>query len=834
MGIAMAEQASKRKWIIAGAVVVVLVGLTAAALLNLNSLIARNKDYLIEQAEQGLGRKLKVGAIEATLFSGLGVKLMDFSMSDDPAYSKDEFVRAKALQVIVNFWPLLQKQVQVKKIILHAPVITVVRDGSGHFNFSTIAKGDRAAKEAEEREKKQRGEKEPRAGNAFEISLLDISGGELRYIDRKSATDLRVGQIDLKVEDFELNQPFAVRLAAALYSDKQNLQLTSKFGALRPDMDFGQLPLEGKLDLDPLDLTRLKTAAPKLKDALPRDLDLAGVFRIRGLKFKGTPKDLSLAGEIDGTQGAIRYGNSFNKPLGTALSLNSDLRYGGDKLTIGKGKLKLHSLEVAVDGDLQFRDATTLNLSLDSKPATLDGWDKIIPAIASDHLAGTMEVQAKLRGQAGKGAVPDMQGVLSLTKASAKPPKFPKPIENLDTIIRFTGQRADIGDMTLTLGSSRIRFAAAVEKFSPLTLTYKLSTPELRPADYTAALSEERKADLLRNFVSEGQLSMAGGTTTYQGKLSSADGTLYNVPYRGLESTLTLANQVANIKSLRVNAMSGTVQLDGEYSFKEPAPRFAVATRMQGIDVKELYSALDARADRDMRGRLNAEMRLAGSGKTWEEVKPTLQGQGEAEVLQGALLNFNIAENALNGITGVPGLTNLINPSLRRKYPETFSAKDTEFKELRMTLDVADSRMNVKSLRMSAADFIVQGNGWADFARKVDFRAVLNFSDRLSGDIAQSAREVKYVLNNQGQLEVPFALTGRLPNVKAVPDSRYLGQIVQRGFLRRGAEELQNRLGGRQQAPAQTQESQPEDSSRRKKSSTEDMIRRGLEGLFKR
>lgn len=829
----MAEQTSKRKWIVAGAIVVVLAALMAVALLNLNSLIARNKDYLIEQAEHALGRKLKVGAIEATIFSGLGVRLMDFSMTDDPRYSKDDFIRAKDLQVVVNFWPLLKKEVRVKKIILHSPTIVVIRDGAGGFNFSSIGKADRSAQNGEAKDKGARPDKDQAPG-AFEVSLVDISAGELRYIDRKNSTDLRVGRIDLKVEDFELNQPFAVKLDAALFADKQNLQFAGKFGAVRAGMDFSQLPLDGKIDLNPLDLNRLKAAVPKLKDALPRDLDLAGVFRVNGLKFKGTLKDLSLDGELDATQGAIRYGNSFQKTTGVPLTLATEARYAGDRITIRKGRLKLHSLELAVAGDIQLGEATALNLSIDSKPATLDGWDKIIPAIASYQLAGSMELQAKLRGRAGKGATPDVEGVLSLTKASAKPPKFPKPIENLDTKIKFTGQRADISDMTLSLGSSRIRLVAAIEKFSPLTLSYKLSTPELRPADYSAALSEERKGDILRNLASEGQLSMAGGTTNYQGKLSSADGTLYNVTYKGLESNLTLANQVANIKNLRVNAMSGAVQLDGEYSFKEPVPRFAVATKVQGIDVRELYSALDAKAERDVRGRLNAEMRLAGNGKSWEEVKPTLQGQGEAEVLQGAVLNFNIAENALNGITGVPGLTNLINPALRRKYPETFSAKDTEFKELKMTLDVADSRMNVKSLRMAAADFMAQGNGWADFTRKVDFRGTVNFSDRLSGDIAQSAREVKYVLNNQGQLEVPIALTGRLPNVKAVPDSRYLGQIVQRGFLRRGAEELQNRFGGKQQPPAQAQDSQPADANKKKKTSTEDLIRRGLEGLFKR
>src|SRR5262245_49434304 len=443
----MGDQPSKRKWIIAGAIVSALAAITVAALLNLNSLIARNKDYLLEKAEQAMGRNLKVGAIEATIFTGLGVKLKDFSMADDPRYSKDDFIRAKDLQVIVNFWPLLRKEVKVKKIILHGPTIVVIRDASGSFNFSTIGKKDRVAKEAEAKEKADRPDRGDQASQAFEISLVDISGGDLRYVDRRSATDLRLNRIDLKVEDFELNQPFAVRLDAALYSDKQNLQFACKFGALRPGMNFSQVPLDGKIDIDPLDLNRLKTAAPQLKDALPRELDLAGVFRVHGLKFKGTLKDLALDGDIDGTQGAIRYGSSFHKPSGMALTLSSDARYSSDRITIRKGRLKLHSLDLATSGDIQLGDAATLNLAVDSKPATLDGWDKIIPAIASYQLAGTMEVQAKIRDRAGKGATPDVQGVLTLTKASAKPPQFPKPIENLDTKIKFTGQRADIGDM---------------------------------------------------------------------------------------------------------------------------------------------------------------------------------------------------------------------------------------------------------------------------------------------------------------------------------------------------------------------------------------------------
>jgi hypothetical protein len=635
------------------------------------------------------------------------------------------------------------------------------------------------------------------------------------------------------VEDFDFDAPFSVKLAAAIFADKQNVKLSSKVGPLGSGSDFSRVPVSGELDLDPLDMSQLKKALPKLKNSLPKDLDVSGVFSVKALKFSGTLEDLGLIGEIEGSKGALRYGTGFHKAAGIPLTLATDARYAGDKISIRKGHLTLYNLKLAAAGDVQLGDVTVLNLSVDSEPAALDGWEKIIPALARYRLTGNMDLKATVRGKAGKGAVPQIQGTLALKGGSAKPPDFPKPIEDLDTRINFTGERADIKDMTLSLGKAKIRLAAAIEKFSPLTLSYKMSTPEIWPADYRVSLPEERKADVIRNLQSEGQFTMAGGNMVYQGKLASADGKLYNVAYKGLDATLSLTDKVANIRSFKVSALSGSVQLEGEYSFKEPAPRFSVTSKFQGVDAKELYAALDSKAEHDIRGRMNADMKLSGSGKTWEEIKPTLRGQGDAEVVQGALLNFNIAEGALSGITGIPGLTQAFNPALRKKYPETFTAKDTEFKELKAVFDLADGRMNVKDLRMAAAEFTVQGKGWADFTRRVDFRSTVNFSQQLSADMSQSAREMKYLLNNQGQLEVPIALTGRMPNVKPKPDTKYLAQMAQRGFARKGVEELQERfLGGKPSSAPE--DNPPADGKKKKKNSTEDRIRKGLEGLFRR
>jgi hypothetical protein len=92
---------------------------------------------------------------------------------------------------------------------------------------------------------------------------------------------------------------------------------------------------------------------------------------------------------------------------------------------------------------------------------------------------------------------------------------------------------------------------------------------------------------------------------------------------------------------------------------------------------------------------------------------------------------------------------------------------------------------------------------------------------------------MKYLFNTQNQIEIPFTISGRLPNVKPKPDMNLLGRMVQKGFLRRGTEDVQRRNPDSAE-PASPDEPAPADSKKRKRGSTEDAIRKGLEGFFKR
>ena len=822
-----------RKWIIAASALLVLCIVAFVAVLNLNSLVRRNKDYLLAQAEQALGRKVSVGEAELTIFDGIGVRLTNFALADDPAYSSEDFVRAKDMQINVALWPLFRKEFQVKRIILHEPVIRLIRNANGDFNFATLGKKEKQEKVRGEVKKEIKPPAEKDSTAALFVSLVDISRGDLHFRDLKDGADLRLQQIDLKLSDLDFDKPVSAELAAALFSAKQNLKVKARFGPFQTGGEVSQLALDGQVQADPLDLGKLLAAAPRLRSALPKEVELAGVFRVKELKFKGTPQKLAFKGELEGTDGIVRIGKSFRKESGIPFAVSSDGQYANNTVFVRHTEVKLHSLALETKGEVRFGGAPELNLNFNSKPASLGGWEKILPALAAYQLAGEMQINATVRGRVGQGAAPQVLGTLSLVGASVKPPQFFKPVKDLNTKINFTGAKAEVKDTTLTLGRSRLRLAAVIEKFSPLTLSYKISTPELWPADYQAGLSEERNTDVIKNLTSEGQLAVQDSGVSFQGKLNSGQGTLYKVGYKNFEANLSVANRVATIRSLRVTALNGSVQGEGEYAFKDPAPQFSFASKMQGVDLKELYAALSPKAERDIRGKLNGEMKISGSGQKWEELKQSMRGQGEAEVVQGALLNFNLADGAMSGITGMPGLANMINPRLRKKYPETFAAKDTEFKEMKAQFDLSDGRVNVKNLSIAAADYSVQGNGWVELERRVNFRATLAFSQRLSADIGDSAREMKYLFNTQNQIEIPFTISGKLPNVKPKPDMNLLGRMVQKGFLRRGTEELQRRYFEPTE-PASPGEPAPPNSKKRKRSSTEDAIRKGLEGLFKR
>jgi uncharacterized protein involved in outer membrane biogenesis len=292
-----------RKRII-GAVVLAMSGVLVLTVLNVNFLVRRNKDYLIGQVEQALGRKITVDKIEVTV-TPVGARLVNFAMADDPAFSAAAFLRAKDLQVNLRLLPLLIGQFRLKRLVLESPVITIVRDARGQYNFASNARNEKSDRDSADSSKNASDRKQD--SQLFLVASLNVSDGTLRYRDLKNGSELTATLINLEVNDFEWDEPFDIQLEAAVMAAKHNLKFKSRVGPIAGNRDYRDVPLDGDIRADALDLGKVNNAMPQLRKALPKALRFDGVYTIKDLKFKGTLNNLSLKGAVTGTDASFRF-----------------------------------------------------------------------------------------------------------------------------------------------------------------------------------------------------------------------------------------------------------------------------------------------------------------------------------------------------------------------------------------------------------------------------------------------------------------------------------------------------------------------------------------------
>jgi AsmA protein len=124
---------------LAGAVVILLIA--AWLMIDANSF----RPAIESQLSNSLGRKVQVGDLSLSLFSG-GLSAHDISIADDPAFSHTPFLSAKSVDVSVKLMPLLfSRAVRLTALTLKEPELTLLRSSSGKWNFSTLGGGPKAA-----------------------------------------------------------------------------------------------------------------------------------------------------------------------------------------------------------------------------------------------------------------------------------------------------------------------------------------------------------------------------------------------------------------------------------------------------------------------------------------------------------------------------------------------------------------------------------------------------------------------------------------------------------------------------------------------------------------
>ena len=147
-----------------------------------------------------------------------------------------------------------------------------------------------------------------------------------------------------------------------------------------------------------LDTGSLQASAPALGLSLPADLRLAGPGSFQ-LSATGTSRDMALKADLALTKAEIVKGKSFRKAPGIVCTLAAN---GGMKqgvLNFRALTIALHNLVLMGTGRVDTKARPPeMNIQLASRPASLQGWDALVPAMNAFGLGGDMTLKAGVTG----------------------------------------------------------------------------------------------------------------------------------------------------------------------------------------------------------------------------------------------------------------------------------------------------------------------------------------------------------------------------------------------------------------------------------------------------
>jgi uncharacterized protein involved in outer membrane biogenesis len=396
-------------WLI-GIAAGLLAGVVFLAPIFLN--VDRYRPEVISYFEQNTGKKVEMERLALTFFPRITVHMYGFGVKSPPLFPPSYIVKLARADAVIDFWPLLRRKVVIRSVVVEDPVIILVSDPDGPWNFENPETQN--------------------SKNTFPLGIIDkvvIHGGSL-IVSNLLPSDA-AGPVFFEAHDItsELDN---VNLAAivnptspSLYGQgawkagrlrfgavettnvNSTFQLASKeinFTSLNADAYTGKTTGEFSVNL-------AKRTATFKADARITGINmvqlLAAFHETRGRMTGMLEGELNLAGEIEHTASPLAgmRGTGHVKVINgqvPSLMLNSNLMKLARFNDLGPAKENPSSFN-SISTDLELA-----NLRISSKSIDIDGYGVDVDGSGSVSVSGSDELNYQ-----GVAAITTKQGFLT-------------------------------------------------------------------------------------------------------------------------------------------------------------------------------------------------------------------------------------------------------------------------------------------------------------------------------------------------------------------------------------------------------------------------------------
>jgi uncharacterized protein involved in outer membrane biogenesis len=381
-------------------ILIIIVALAAPAFVDVN----RYRPQIEAKLRDQLGRNVSLGPMKLSLIP-LAFRVENAVIAEDPQFATDRpFVQVKTMFVRPQLLPLLHHDAQIESLQFDDPLLELVRNEQGTWNFSNLI-----------HDRQQPGR--------FSMDQVKIYNGQIAITDRQQKKPRAVyDHIDIVMSDFAPGKSSNLDVRAHLPgSGEQLLSWQGKVGPIADGIEH--TPFDGRLKLAEVSLTGLQRFLNT--DALANsDAVLTG-----SADLKNTDGKLASTGKFNMRDPRIR-GVDIGYPIGIDYQMNGDLN--ASKFVVDNANLKLGDRPVSLHGSIDAQPTPAqVDMMVQTSNASIAEAARLASAFgavfnAKSNVSGKLNLNVHAQGPVTK---PILSGKVAARNVRIGGGDVPEPVE---------------------------------------------------------------------------------------------------------------------------------------------------------------------------------------------------------------------------------------------------------------------------------------------------------------------------------------------------------------------------------------------------------------------
>jgi len=744
--------------VVAVVVVALVIGLIVLAKFVITP--ERVKQTVLPIAEDALQRKVELGDISVSLFTGI-------ELNDLKVYEKDGkevFVGTKLVRLKYQLLPLLAMKVVVDEVRLESPRIRVVRMGNGQFNFDDIV--GRAGKKATNEPNEGDSETTP---ISLLVSQVSIEDGSLVFIDHmlKDKTPHTVEVSDLQVAANGITLTGSVPVTVKCNIGQARFEVDGSVSLVGPVGDF-------KVKLEGFDALAFR---PYFIDAVPGKLE--GLKVNLEAKVTGGLEDISADGTLKLTELDLTLDALPDAPLKKAkIEIGYDLSIGlkSGVLDLRRGRVDFNGLVAETAGtikDLFGKPGLTMQLTvpgIDLKQAMQSVPVGLVAGVKELDPSGTVKVDAQLAGSLDNPVKLLRKAIITLDDVQVaangqRPAVF--------GLLKFADEKLASEDLEMRMGENRARIDFNASNLFGKTIIARADAtsdnfqldPLLRAGGGAGAAVGKGQPPVAKDEEEEigpfdiplqasGKISI--GRTLYKG-LSIDD---FIARYQLKDNVLTISQMDGKIAG---GSFSNTAQVNLGTKGLTYSADLAIKT----IQADPLLRAFIPKAAGALLGAMDMDLNIKGRGTRWQTMSKQLNGQGDMLVADGRVVSPGL-------VKGFASFLQLANKD------------EIRFKNFQGDFKIVDGKLNIDSSILSD-ELKLFPKGSIDLDGTMKLSMDTRLSPQLAARLDSGGKVTRYLTDKDGWSQVPLLISGNYASPKFGLDPK--------GIQKQASEALGKELG---------------------------------------